>query len=161
MEESVKVQISGIAQVNTPYGPASALLLEDDRERVLIIVVGGMEASSIAAAVRGIQLPAPNTHDFMMKVLDGLNVKVKRGEVYDLQSNRFLAKIIVESSEGEVEVEGRPSDIIALTVRAGADIYVTEDVMERASIEKSVLLREAEEAAKTATEVEKGEEEGY
>ncbi|MGP3667093.1 MAG: bifunctional nuclease family protein [Candidatus Bathyarchaeota archaeon] len=159
MEEFVKVQISGIAQVNTPYGPASALLLEDSRERILIIIVGDIEASSIAAAIRGIQLPVPNTHDFMMKVLDGLNIKVKKGEVYDLQSNRFLAKLIVESSKGEVEVEGRPSDIIALTVRAGADIYVAENVMERASIEKSALLKETEETTEATSEEEWDKEE--
>lgn len=145
MEEFVKVQISDVVQVSTPYGPAPALLLEDDRERALLIFVGGMEASSIVAALRNIQLPVLNTHDFMMKVLDKLSVKVKSGRVYDIQSNRFLAKIILKSGEREFEVEGRPSDIIALTVRAGADIYVAENVMERASIEKSALMRKSEE----------------
>ncbi|MCX8176666.1 MAG: bifunctional nuclease family protein, partial [Candidatus Bathyarchaeota archaeon] len=110
-------------------------------------------------AIRGVQLPVPNTHDFMMKVLDELNIKVKKGEVYDLQSNRFLAKLIIESGEGEVEVEGRPSDIIALTVRAGADIYVAEDVMKKASIEKSALLKEVEESTETNSEEELGKEE--
>ncbi len=61
MEEFVKVQISGFAQVNTPYGPTPVLLLEDDVERILVIVIGEAEASSIAAAVRGFQPPVPNT----------------------------------------------------------------------------------------------------
>ena len=147
MEEFVKVQVSDVVQVNTPYGPAPALLLEDNRERVLLIFVGGMEASSIVAALRDIQLPVLNTHDFMMKVLEKLSVEVESGKVYDLQSNRFLAKIVLKSGEREFEIEGRPSDVIALTVRAGADIYVAEDVMERASIEKSVLMKSEEEGA--------------
>jgi bifunctional DNase/RNase len=142
MEESVKVQVSGIAQVNTSYGPMPVLLLEDDRERILVIAVGRMEASSIAAAVRGFRSPVPNTHDFMMKILEKVNVKVKRGEIYDLQENRFLARIIVESSGVEVEVDGRPSDIIALALRASADMYVTERVMKESSIEKSEILKE-------------------
>jgi len=145
LEEFVKVQISDVVQVNTPYGPAPALLLEDNRERVLLIFVGGMEASSIVAALRDIQLPVLNTHDFMMKVLDKLSVEVESGKVYDLQSNRFLAKIVLKSGEREFEIEGRPSDVIAITVRAGADIYVAEDVMERASIEKSALVKKSEE----------------
>jgi len=87
----------------------------------------------------------PNTHDFMMRVLDKVNVKVKRGEIYDLQENRFLARIIVESGGVEVEVDGRPSDIVALTLRANADIYVAESVMREASIEKSELLKEESE----------------
>jgi len=144
MEESVKVQISGIARVNTSFGPTPALLLEDDRERVLVMLVGGAEALSIASAVRGIQPSVPNTHDFMMKVLNGVNVKVKRGEIFGLESDRFLARITVESKKGEVIVEGRPSDIIALALRAGVNIYVTEDLMKKVSIEKSELLREAE-----------------
>ncbi|MEM1997215.1 MAG: bifunctional nuclease family protein [Candidatus Bathyarchaeia archaeon] len=156
MEESVKVQVSGIAQVDTPYGLTPVLLLEDDRERVLVIAIGGAEASSIAAAMRGFQSPVPNTHDFMMKVLSEVNVRVKRGEIYDLQSNRFLARLIVESGGGEIRVDGRPSDIIALTVRAGADVYVAEEVMKEASVEKSVLMREPE--GSEHTEEETGEE---
>ncbi|MBS7654606.1 MAG: bifunctional nuclease family protein [Candidatus Bathyarchaeia archaeon] len=158
MEEFVKVQISGFAQVNTPYGPTPVLLLEDDVERILVIVIGEAEASSIAAAVRGFQSPVPNTHDFMMRVLDGVNVRVKKGEIYNIQSNRFLARITVESSVGDVKVDGRPSDIIALTVRAGADMYVTEDIMKKASIEKSVLLKEPEESAHKDTKDEDEEE---
>lgn len=144
MEEFIKVQILDVVQVDTPYGPTSALLLEDKSERVLVIFIGEMEASSIIVALRNIQLPVLNTHDFMMKVLNELNVKVKSGKVYDIQSNRFLAKITLKSGEKEFEVEGRPSDIIALTVRAGAEIYVAEDVMERASIEKSALIEKSE-----------------
>jgi len=145
MEESVRVQVLGIARVSTSYGPMPVLLLEDDGERVLVIAIGGMEASSIAAAARGFQSPVPNTHDFMIKVLDKVNVKVKRGEIYDLQENRFLARIIVESGGVEVKVDGRPSDIVALTLRANADIYVAESVMREASIEKSELLKEESE----------------
>jgi bifunctional DNase/RNase len=144
MEENVRVNISGVAQVDTPFGPTPVLLLEDSRERVLVIVVGASEASSIATALSGVEMPVPNTHDFMMKVLEGVNVRVKRGEIYDLQSNRFLARITVESNMGEITVGGRPSDVIAIAVRAGAEVYVTEDVMKRASIDKSSLLREGE-----------------
>jgi len=152
MEESVGVRISGIVQVDTSYGPAPALLLEDDRERILLMLVGGAEALSIATAVRGIHPPVPNTHDFMMKVLDGVNVRVKRGEIFGLQSNRFLARIIIESGGGEVTVEGRPSDIIALAIRAGANVYVAEDVMREASIKKSELLERAEKEEMKKTE---------
>ncbi|MEM1553063.1 MAG: bifunctional nuclease family protein [Candidatus Bathyarchaeia archaeon] len=145
MGDFVKVQVSGLAQVNTPYGPTPVLLLEDDRERVLVIAIGGAEASSIAAALGGFRLPVPNTHDFMMNMLDEINVKVKRGEIFDLQANRFLARIIIESGGNEVKIDGRPSDIVALTMRAGADMYVAEDVMKEASIKKSELLKESEE----------------
>ena len=144
MGENVQVQISGIAQVGTPYGPTPALMLEDPRERVLLIVIGEFEASSIAVALQGIKLPVPNTHDLLMTILGELNARVKRGEVYDIQANRFLAKLVLEVSGEEKEIECRPSDVIALTVRAGAAIYVSENVMERASVEKSALLREKE-----------------
>lgn len=89
MRESVKVQISGFAQANTPFGPTPILLLEDSMERILPIVVGGSEASSISAALSGFQLPVPNTHDFIMRLLNEVDIKVKRGEIYGLQSNRF------------------------------------------------------------------------
>ncbi|MEM1515326.1 MAG: bifunctional nuclease family protein [Candidatus Bathyarchaeia archaeon] len=145
MEEIVKVHVSGIAQVDTPFGPTPILLLEDDNERVLVIAIGGAEASSIAIALREEHLPVPNTHDLMMNIFDEMNIRIKKGEIYDIQSNRFLARVILESEKGESIINGRPSDIIALAVRAGADIYVTEDVMQRASIEKSALLKGREE----------------
>ncbi len=153
MGENVHVQVSGIAQIGTPYGPTPALLLEDAKERVLVVVIGNFEASSIASALQGIKLPMPNTHDLMMNILYELNVKVLRGEVYDIQENRFLAKLVLEVAGKEKEIEGRPSDIIALSVRAGAFIYVAEEVMKKASIEKSVLLKAGEE-----TEAEEPEE---
>ncbi|RLI05787.1 bifunctional nuclease family protein [Candidatus Bathyarchaeota archaeon] len=141
MGENVQVQVSGIAQINTPYGPAPALLLEDAKERILVVVIGHAEASSIATALQGVKLPIPNTHDFMVNILDELQAKIKHGEVYDIQANRFLAKLTLEVSGEEKIIEGRPSDIIALTVRTGAVMYVSEEVMEKASIEKSVLLK--------------------
>jgi len=152
LEEFVKVRVSGVAQVDTPFGLTPILLLEDDRERVLVIAVGGAEASSIAIALSGEHLPAPNTHDFMKDILDEMDVKVKRGEIYDIQSNRFLARVILESGKGESTISGRPSDVIALAVRSGADIYIAEDVMQRASVEKSTLLKKSEEEEGGETE---------
>jgi len=144
LEESTKVQIYGIGQVKTPYGPVPALLLEDDRERVLVVIIGNFEASSIAAALQGFKFPAPNTHDFMMNVLKELNATIKRGEVYGLQENRFLAKLVLDVSGEEIEIEGRPSDVIALTVRAGVRIYVAEKVMKETSVKKSTLMKGTE-----------------
>lgn len=152
MEEFVKVRVSGVAQVDTPFGLTPVLLLEDDKERVLVMAIGSAEASSIAVALSGAALPVPNTHDFIKNILDEINVEVKRGEIYGIQSNRFLARVILRSDRGESTVNGRPSDVIALAIRSGADIYVTEDVMQKASVEKSTLLEESEEEGKETEE---------
>lgn len=145
MEGFVKVRVSGVAQVDTPFGLTPILMLEDNSERVLIMTIGGAEAASIAAALSGSRPPVPSTHDFMKDVLDAVAVKIKRGEIYDIEANRFLARIIVESERGLSVINGRPSDVVALAVRSGADIYVNEGVMQRASVNKSMLLSEGEE----------------
>lgn len=101
-------------------------------ERSLPIFIGAAEAQAIALRINGIDVPRPMTHDLIKLILDFLECRLKRVEVSDLQEGTFFAKLILERDGEELDMDSRPSDAIALSLRLNAPIYVAEQVMEEA-----------------------------
>lgn len=136
---SVETRILDVVMLRTATGVASAVLLEDASERVLVVIVDPGQAMSIKFGVEGKAPEAPLTHDFVMDILKELRVKVLKATIYALADNRFKAKLTLEAEEGVKEIDGRASDAIALAIRANAPIYVAEDVMSSAALSKDEL----------------------
>jgi len=109
------------------------LLKEVNGNRRLPIIIGAFEAQAIALEIEGIKPPRPLTHDLLKEVTDNLGAVVKEVLIDELRENTFYAKIIFEVSTLTNEVDARPSDAIALAVRAQAPIYVMETVMQAAA----------------------------
>jgi bifunctional DNase/RNase len=79
--------------------------------------------------------PRPMTHDLLTEILGQLNAEVTRVTVTELRENTFFAQITVQLDGSEIEVDSRPSDAIALAIRADAPIYAAESVIEESAIE--------------------------
>ena len=109
------------------------VLRELDGETVLPVWVGAVEAMAVSLALNNENLPRPLTHDLMLLTLRALKAKLLRAEISDLREGVFYAMLLLESREGRVRVDCRPSDAIALAVRARAPILVGEDVRRRAA----------------------------
>ena len=110
------------------------VLREKDAERYLTIWIGADVADAIAFRLQDITVARPQTHDLMVKLIDDLGGSVESVEVNDLKEDTFYAIIHVKQGEKVIDVDARPSDAIAVAVRAGVPIYVSEDVMVRAGI---------------------------
>ncbi|NQT94751.1 MAG: bifunctional nuclease family protein [Lentisphaerae bacterium] len=108
------------------------LLKSSADERSLPIFIGAAEAQAIALRINGIDAPRPMTHDLMKRILDFLECRLKRVEVCELREGTFYAKLILERDGEEQDMDSRPSDAIALSLRFNAPIYVAEQVMEEA-----------------------------
>ncbi len=108
------------------------LLKGQDDERSLPIFIGAVEAQSIAIWLNKIEIPRPLTHDLLKNILDRLECRLQRIEVCDLREGTFYARLIMDTGDGEVAMDSRPSDAIALALRVGARIFIDESVMERA-----------------------------
>jgi bifunctional DNase/RNase len=109
------------------------LLREHDApHRVLPIFVGGPEAASIAVALSGQASPRPLTHDVMASLVQSLDAHVDAVEVTDLHDGAFLAAISVSGPGGGHRLDTRPSDAIALAVRLGAPLFVSDEVLDEA-----------------------------
>ncbi|NOZ59630.1 MAG: bifunctional nuclease family protein [Euryarchaeota archaeon] len=119
-----------------PEGVTPVVFLENDREEVLPIYIGAAEAFSIQTALEKVPYPRPLTHDLLVNILEGLNSKIERVLIDDLSDGVFFARLIVRVDGNEFEFDARPSDSIALAVRTGAPVYVSDKVMETASVSK-------------------------
>ncbi len=131
--QKVQCEILGLSSSPSTGGAYAILLKEINGVRRLPIIIGAFEAQAIALEIEGIKPPRPLTHDLLKQVIDNLGAMVTEVIVDELRENTFYAKIILEVSALTNEVDSRPSDAIALAVRAQAPIYVSESVMKIAS----------------------------
>ena len=111
------------------------LLKTADGNKFLPIWIGHPEAAAILMKLQGASTPRPMTHDLMADVIEQLDAEVTRITVTELRDNTFYASITVQQNGSEVEIDSRPSDAIALAVRAEAPIFAADDVIEESAIE--------------------------
>ncbi len=110
------------------------VLLATEKQEIIPIVIGPLEAMSIAAGRSKEKHQRPLTHDLMFSVMDILNANIKRVEISELAENTFFAKLIIENRGIEFEIDSRSSDAIALAVRRDIPIFVSESVIEKAAL---------------------------
>jgi bifunctional DNase/RNase len=111
------------------------LLKTADGNKFLPIWIGHPEAAAILMKLQGASTPRPMTHDLVADLLEQLDAQVTRITVTELKENTFYASITVAQNGSEIEIDSRPSDAIALAVRAEAPIYANERVIEESAIE--------------------------
>ena len=108
------------------------ILKNDEDDRSVPIFIGAAEAQAIAIQIQGVEVPRPLTHDLLKNVMDYLECRLKRTEVCDIREGTFFGRMIVEVAGEEQEIDCRPSDAIALSLRTQSPILVHEKVMEEA-----------------------------
>jgi len=110
------------------------VLKEMDNDRFLPIYIGPFEADAITIELQGVEVVRPLTHDLLKRMIETLGARVSHVVINDLRDDTFYARIVLDVDGEETEVDSRPSDAIALAVRARAPVFVAEDVMDRAGI---------------------------
>ncbi len=110
------------------------VLKEIDIERYLPIWIGPCEAEAISVRLNEIEMPRPLTHDLVMGLLDTLGAELMYIYINALANNTFYARLVLDVDGEEVDVDSRPSDAIAIAVRANVPIYVDETVMDEAGV---------------------------
>jgi bifunctional DNase/RNase len=124
--ESVRVHMMSSQHV--------VILRDTVRERYLPIWIGPWEANAIAMRLQGVTPERPMTHDLFSQTLTELGVVVKQIVVSDLSDDTFRARLRLQVDGREVDLDARPSDAIALAVRAGVPIFATDSVLDRAGV---------------------------
>ncbi len=126
----VKMEIKGLLM--DPVSNMPVVILRDEEDGVFLpIWVGIFEANAIAIEMEKVAAPRPMTHDLLRNVLSELGVRVERVVVSELKENTFYARIHLVRGEDHWTVDSRPSDAIALALRAQAEIFVEEEVLEK------------------------------
>jgi bifunctional DNase/RNase len=131
--EFTEMQVDSI-RVHVPSGQHVVILKDKAAERYLPIWIGIYEANAIALRITGITPERPITHDLMTNIFKDLGATVTRIEVSSLSSDVFYARIHLALDGRSMDVDARPSDAIALAVRAEAPIMVSNEVLEKAGV---------------------------
>ncbi|GAC1330863.1 MAG: bifunctional nuclease family protein [Candidatus Dormibacteria bacterium] len=128
-----EMQVDSI-RVHMPSGQHVVILKDRSAERYLPIWIGIYEANAIALKITGVTPERPITHDLMTNIFGELGARVTSVEVSSLASDVFYARIFLAVDGRNLDIDARPSDAIALAVRAEVPILVSDDVLERAAV---------------------------
>ena len=113
------------------------VLREKGSDRQLVIWIGHAEADSITLKLQGHEVPRPMTHDLLNNVIHDLGAKLEYIHIHDLRDDTYFALLVLDQNGQRVEIDARPSDSIALAIRAQAPIFVAESIMDRVAIAPS------------------------
>ncbi|OFX14155.1 MAG: hypothetical protein A2Z18_06600 [Armatimonadetes bacterium RBG_16_58_9] len=116
--------------------PTAFVLLRDSRGRSVLIVIGKFEAMAISLALEGHSADRPLPYDLLNSVVEKMGGSVDRILIDDLWNNTYYAKVGLVVDGKSMEVDSRPSDAIALGLRAHARIYMAESVLEKAAVQE-------------------------
>jgi hypothetical protein len=112
------------------------LLKEVDGNSTLPIWIGKPEADSIALALGKVETPRPLTHDLIKNIADGLKVKITKIIVTKIQDNTYYALVCLNDGKKETFVDSRPSDAVAVALRARAPIFIEDSIIEQRSADE-------------------------
>jgi bifunctional DNase/RNase len=130
MRDGTDVEVSVKSVLPDPSTESQIVLLEEEgTARTLPIWVGMIEGNAIRVAVERSASPRPLTHDLLQHILDRLRATVKRVVVHDVRDNTFYAAIDLAVDDREITLDARPSDAIALALRARVPIYARRELL--------------------------------
>ena len=140
----VEMTLEGV-RIEFPSQRPILLLKEKAGDRYLPIWVGTFEASAIALELSNIKTPRPMTHDLIINILTGLNIKIDNIEICDIKENTFYAFLNLKMPRNKlIKIDSRPSDAIAVAVREKCRIFSSLSVLEQAGIKIQSMEEEIE-----------------
>lgn len=130
----VKLKVMGISYSQTQSGAYALILLEENGDRRIPIIIGGFEAQAIVIKLENLDPPRPLTHDLFKKFADEFKIYVTEVMIYKLEEGVFFSKLVCNNGEKESSIDSRTSDAVALALRFGCPIFITEEILEKAGI---------------------------
>jgi bifunctional DNase/RNase len=125
-------------------GSVIIVMRGQDSARLLVMEVGLLEGRAIAMEAEGVKAPRPLTHDLIFQLIQGLGARVVDVRIRDFREHTFYATLVLEQRDGATaEFDARPSDAIAIALRAGAPIFTTDEVIAAAGIDEDDVEEEA------------------
>jgi bifunctional DNase/RNase len=126
----IEMKVHSITVDSTTSVPI-VVLKDLKNEKTLPIWIGALEASAIASQLENLSFSRPMTHDLLSQIVKRAELDITKVEITDLKNNIFYATIHISSAEGRFTVDSRPSDAIAVALRAEVSIFVDESVIEK------------------------------
>lgn len=143
----VKLKVLGISYSQTQSGAYALILVEENGERRVPIIIGGFEAQAIVIKLENLDPPRPLTHDLFRNFAAEFNISIIEVMIYKLEEGVFYSRLLCNNGEKELSIDSRTSDAVALALRFGCPIYITEEILEKAGI--TITPAEPETSAET------------
>ena len=131
-EEVIEMNVAAVTI--DPHTRAPIVVLRGEEGAILSIVIGTAEARAIAMALDEVIVPRPMTHDLLNSLVEKLGAKVSKIFIHDLRDGTFFAQVILTKNGERLVLDSRPSDAIALALRAKAPIIVAEKIVKRVTV---------------------------
>lgn len=155
MRKKIKLNILGLSYSRTQSGAYALVLSEEEGPRRIPIIIGNLEAQSIAIKIEGLQPSRPLTHDLFFSFAQSFNVEILEVTIYKLEEGIFYSELICAKDNDIVHIDSRTSDAIAIALRFGCPIYTYEDIIEQSGI---ILDLHTEGSPKSSSETEEEDE---
>ena len=130
----VKLNVLGLSVSQTQTGAYALVLSEENGDRRIPIIIGPVEAQSIAIQLEGLHPPRPLTHDLFKNIAQSFSIDLIEVIIYKLEEGIFYSELICEQNGTRIAVDSRTSDAVALALRFKCPIYTTEDILNKAGI---------------------------
>jgi len=130
----VKLKVLGISYSQTQSGAYALILVEDKGERRVPIIIGGFEAQAIVIKLENLEPPRPLTHDLFKSFASEFNISIIEVMIYKLEEGVFYSRLLCNNGEKEISIDSRTSDAVALALRFGCPVYITEEILDKAGI---------------------------
>jgi len=130
----IKLKVMGISYSQTQSGAYALILIEENGDRRIPIIIGGFEAQAIVIKLENLDPPRPLTHDLFKKFADEFNISIIEVMIYKLEEGVFFSKLVCNNGEKEYLIDSRTSDAVAIALRFGCPIFITEEILTKAGI---------------------------
>ena len=134
-----EIHVKDVYIVDIFEDPTPMVLLENMEGNLLPMFIGHLEALSIGNVLKNISPPRPMAHDLMINIFDRLGIKIDCVMIDDKVEKIYYARLLIRKDNNIMQFDARPSDCIALALRAGAPIRIRKKVLESSDVEMSKL----------------------
>jgi uncharacterized protein len=146
----VKLKVLGISYSQTQSGAYALILVEENGDRRVPIIIGGFEAQAIVIKLENLEPPRPLTHDLFRSFAAEFNITIIEVMIYKLEEGVFYSRLLCNNGEKEISIDSRTSDAVALALRFGCPIYITEEILDKAGI--TITTAEADTSTESDTD---------
>ena len=130
----IKLNILGLSVSQSQSGAYALVLAEENGDRRIPIIIGPIEAQSIAIQLEGLKPPRPLTHDLFKHLATAFEIKVTEVVIYKLEEGIFYSELVCMRNDKQIIIDSRTSDAVALSLRFGCPIFTTDEILQRAGI---------------------------
>jgi len=157
----IKLNVLGLSVSQTQTGAYALVLAEEDGDRRIPIIIGPVEAQSIAIQLEGLHPPRPLTHDLFKNMAQAFQIELIEVIIYKLEEGIFFSELICEQNGTHIAIDSRTSDAVALALRFKCPIYTSEEILSKAGIVIEVSENFEEDAVSEEIELEEGQKNKY